>query len=225
MRQLLVLRPEPGAAATVARALAAGFQPIAAPLFTVAPIAWTPPPPEAHDALMLTSANAVRHAGPALAGYRALPVYAVGGATALAAMQAGFADVRTGERDAASLVAQIAADGRTRPLHLAGRESRQVDIAEVPITRRIVYAAEPVGALPPAAQAALANGAVALLHSPRAASVLGELLRKAGLEPSGVSIAAISAAAAAGPWREAAIAATPDDSALLAAARRLCEKA
>jgi len=39
-----------------------------------------------------------------------------------------------------------------------------------------------------------------------------------------VAIAAISQAAAVGRWGEVAIAATPDDSALLAAAARLCEK-
>jgi len=85
MRPLLVLRPEPGAAATLARAVAAGWQAIAAPIFNIVPLPWAAPDPADHDALMLTSANAVRQAGDALRLYRHLPVYAVGEATAVAA--------------------------------------------------------------------------------------------------------------------------------------------
>lgn len=224
MKPLLVLRPEPGAAATLARAVAAGWQPIAAPLFVVAPLAWDAPEPAAHDGLMLTSAQAVRHAGPGLAAYRALPVYAVGEATAVAAMEAGFADVRTGSSDAALLVTMMVRDGVTRPLHLAGREHRVLDAAPIAISRRIVYAADPVAELPAAARAALDRNAVALLHSPRAGALFANLLAKAGIDPVTVRAAAISAAAGAGPWGATEIAEAPDDSALLAAAARLCEK-
>ncbi|HWI86589.1 MAG TPA: uroporphyrinogen-III synthase, partial [Sphingomonas sp.] len=178
-----------------------------------------------HDALMLTSANAVRHAGPDLHLYRALPVYAVGEATAAAATQAGFGPVISGPGDAAALVARMREDGVKRPLHLAGREHRAIDDAPFIIARCVVYAAEPVDTLPAAAAAALARDAVALIHSPRAAIVFAELLAAAGIQPESVAIAAISRAASAGRWREAAIAPTPDDSALLAAAARLCEKA
>jgi uroporphyrinogen-III synthase len=224
MKPLLVLRPEPGAAATFARALAAGLQPIAAPIFTVAPVPWEAPHPADHDALMLTSANAVRHAGPDLARYRALPAYAVGEATTAAAIEAGFADIRTGGGDAALLVAQMARDGIARPLHLAGREHRAIETAPFPMARRIVYAAEPVIALPAAAQAAIERDAVALIHSPRAGAVFTTLLAEAGIDAATVAIAAISPTAARGQWRDVAVAATPDDSALLAAAARLCEK-
>lgn len=224
MRPLLMLRPEPGAAATLARATAAGFQTVPAPIFTIVPVAWDAPDAAQHDALMLTSANAVREAGAALASYRKLPVYAVGEATAHAAIEAGFTDVHVGSNDAASLVVAMAKDGIARPLHLAGREHRALADAPFPITRRIVYAADPVAALPAAAEAALARGAVALLHSPRAAKVFASLLGEAGIDPVFVSIAAISPAAAEGPWREIAIADTPHDGALLAAAARLCEK-
>lgn len=221
MRSLLVLRPEPGAASTVARASALGLRAIAAPLFTVVPLAWEPPAAEVHDALMFTSANALRHAGTGLDRYQALPVYAVGRATAAAARAAGFATVHTGPSDAAALLAFMAAQGITRPLHLAGREHRAARHPGVAVTRRLVYAADPVVPLPPAARVALANGAVALLHSARAAAHFRTLV-----DPAGAAIAAISPAAAeaAGPgWHAIAIAATPDDPALLAAARALCE--
>jgi uroporphyrinogen-III synthase len=224
MRPLLMLRPEPGAAVTLARATAAGFQAVAAPIFTIVPVAWDAPDAAQHDALMLTSANAVREAGAALAFYRELRVYAVGEATAHAAIEAGFADIHAGSKDAASLVVAMAKDGITRPLHLAGREHSALADAPFPITRRIVYAANPVAALPAAALAALARNAVVLLHSPRAAKVFVDLLGEAEIDAAAVSIAAISPAAAEGPWREIAIADAPHDGALLAAAARLCEK-
>ncbi|WP_116091535.1 uroporphyrinogen-III synthase [Sphingomonas crusticola] len=224
MRPVLVLRPEPGASATFARATAAGLQAIPAPIFTLKSVAWDAPAPREHDALMLTSANAVRHAGAALDLYRALPAYAVGEATAVAASAAGFADVRVGASDAAALIGLMARDGVARPLHLAGRD-RKSGAAPFPIARRIVYAADPVAALPGAARAALGRGAVTLVHSPRAGRLFASLLAAAELSPLTVSIAAISADAASGSWKEAAIAATPDDAALLAAALSLCDKA
>lgn len=224
MSRLLVLRPEPGAAATVARAIAAGWHVISAPLFTIVAEPWEAPDPQAHDALMLTSAQAVRHAGAALDLYRALPVYAVGEATGVAAMEAGFADIRMGDADAALLVTMMVRDGVTHPLHLAGREHRILDAAPIPIARRIVYAADPVTELPAAARAALDGQAVALIHSQRAGAVLTELLTKAGIDPRAVRVAAISGAAGAGPWTRIKIAEAPNDAALLAAAARLCEK-
>ncbi|WP_404710808.1 uroporphyrinogen-III synthase [Sphingomonas sp. MMS24-J13] len=218
-RRVLVLRPGPGDAATVARAAAMGFAATAAPLFTIGPVAWTPSAAR-HDALMLTSANALRHAGDALARYRPLPAYAVGAATAAAARAAGFADIRIGTSDAPALLAQMAADGIARPLHLAGREHRDAGHPALTITRRIVYAADPVVELPEAARAALADGAIALLHSPRAAALFAGLIAN----PSAIRIAAIShaTAQAAGPgWAAVAIAASPTDTALLQAAAAL----
>ena len=224
MTPLLVLRPEPGAAATAARAIAAGWHVIAAPLFTTAAEPWDAPDAGEHDALMLTSAQAVRHAGAALNLYRALPVYAVGEATGVAAMEAGFADIRMGDADAALLVTMMVRDGIKHPLHLAGREHRILDAAPIPIARRIVYAADPVTELPAAARAAIDAHAVALIHSQRAGAVFADLLTKAGIDPGTVRIAAISGAAAAGAWRAVKIAEAPNDVALLAAAARLCEK-
>ena len=74
MRRVLVLRPEPGASATVERARERGLEAVAVPLFEIEPIAWEAPDPAAFDGLLLTSANAVRHAGEQLARLRGLPV-------------------------------------------------------------------------------------------------------------------------------------------------------
>lgn len=224
MRPVLVLRPEPGAGTTLARATDLGLTAIAAPIFAVAPVPWDAPDPAGHDALMITSANAVRHGGPALRTYRHLPVYAVGRATAAALQAAGFADIRVGAGDVVALVRHMTQDHVARPLHLSGAQIREPADLPFPVVRRIVYAADPVAHLPEAARAALDDGAVALIHSPRAAHVFAGLLAAAGIVPDSVRIAAISQAAASGVWADIAIAETPDDAALLAAALTLCQK-
>jgi uroporphyrinogen-III synthase len=214
--RLLVLRPEPGATATAARALAHGFTPIVAPLFEVRPRAWERP--DAHvDAVMLTSANAARAVGDRAAELRGLPLYAVGARTAEAARTLGLAPVHVGESGVADLVGRAARDGVRTLLHLAGEDRTEFDPAGLSIVTRIVYAAEPVEP-PPALPA---KDAVALLHSARAARRLATLV-----DASGYAIAALgpAVAAAAGPgWRAVAIAGRPDDDALLAAAARLCQ--
>ena len=224
MTRVLILRPRPGADATAARAAALGLDATVAPLFTVAALPWDAPAPGDHDALMLTSANAARLGGAQLAAFHALPVFAVGEATAVAAREAGFDDVRAGDADAVALLDRIAAAGFRHVLHLSGREYRDAGHPALTIDRVAVYAADPMAELPTQAMAALADGAVALLHSPRAAARFAAL---AG-DRAAIRIAAISpvAAAAAGDgWACVAVADRPDDAALLAAAARLCDQA
>lgn len=221
MKPMLVLRPEPGATATARRIAAMGGRAIVAPLFAIEPIAWTPPPPERFDALMLTSANAVRLAGDDLALYLRLPAYVVGKSTAGVLREVGFGPLRVGDGNAADLLAAIEAEGCRSILHLTGEDFRDVAPGEAAIAHVPVYRARAVTELPEAAVSAIEEGAVALLHSPRAARVFARFV-----DPAGLSIAAISPAAAeaAGPgWRAVAVAAQPSDEALLAAAARLCE--
>lgn len=227
MTVALVLRPEPGAAATARRVGARGWRAVISPLFVIEAVGWRPPPMGEHDAVMLTSANAVRRAGPDLARYLRLPAYAVGETTAAAARAAGFSDVRAGAADAAALLASLAADGRRAPLHLSGEDVRDVGLPELRVTRVTVYRATAVEGLSREAQTALRSRAVALLHSPRAAALFAELVDRAGIPHRGTPLAAISAAAAAAAgtgWEACAIAAEPRDEALLAAAASLCER-
>lgn len=224
-RSLLILRPRPGADETAARARAMGLTPVVAPLFAVRPIAWTPPPASGFDALMLTSANAPRHAGAGLAAFRNLPCYAVGEASAAAGREAGLREPRLGPGDGRALLATMAADGIGAALHLCGRDRIALHHPDVAVTAVPVYAADPVSCLPAAAAAALAEGALALLHSPRAAALLRTL---AGDRRGAVGIAAISpetAAAAGDGWRNVAVAARPRDQALLELAASLCQTA
>lgn len=206
-RRALVLRPEPGASATVARLAAAGLEAVAVPLFAVEPVDWALPA-GGFDALLLTSANAVRHGGD-LARVRGLPVVAVGAATAAAARAAGL-DVRwTGDGDAAAAVALVPAG--TRLLHLAGRDRVALDgVAAV-----TVY--ESVACHRTREDLAAAEGGVVLLHSTRAAARFAALA--AGLRDVRVAALSAAVAAAAGTgWAAVAVAARPTDAALVEAA-------
>lgn len=226
MSHVLILRPQPAAGETAERAEALGLQPIMSPLFTISPCRWDPPDPSDFDAVMFTSANAPRLAGPALERFVSLPCYAVGPATEAQARLAGFSDIRIGPSDAEALLARATADGIRRLLHLCGREHMALDQAMLPVTRVIVYASDACDTLPAEAEAALAAGALALLHSPRAAGLFAALVGSSALDRGAIRLAAISggAADAAGPgWRQCAIAPAPRDEALLELAAKLCK--
>lgn len=228
MALVLVTRPEPGASATAQRLAMLGHQTMTAPLFTVHSVKWTAPG-EIFDALMLTSANAVRLAGPLPDRWRTLPCYAVGKATAHVARRHGFTNVIVGPGDAEGLAALMAADGIGSAVHLAGREHHAVAAVRPLIRTVIVYAADPVERLDPRTTAALAAGAVdqVLLYSARAARHFAALVDAAELKRSRIALAAISPAAAkaAGEgWRSTAIAAAPSEDHLFAACGLLCDK-
>jgi uroporphyrinogen-III synthase len=224
-RPLLVLRPPPAGARTAAVLRALGREAVEAPLFTITPLAWTPPPADQFDALALTSANAAAHAGPELARYRDLPAFVVGDATARAASSAGLNVRHIGQGDGAALAEAAAKAGVRRMLHLCGREHRPLR-GEIEATPCPVYAAEAGHALPPAAIEAISRGAVVLLHSPRAAALFSGLADAAGLSRDRIILAAISANAAASAgsgWQAVVVAGQPNDDALLAAALAMCD--
>ena len=213
-RPALVLRPEAGNTRTCERLRAAGLTPIAWPLFATTALPWRAPDPVAFDAMLLTSANAVRLAGAELAGVAHLPVVAVGAATAAAARAAGLRVVHSGAGDAAAAAAALPG---ARLLHLAGRDHVAVAGAAV----ATVYASDPV-AIDARALRRVAAGSVALLHSARAAVRLRELTDAASRKR--IRLAALSPAvlAAAGEgWEGAEAAAVPDDAVLVALARAL----
>ena len=82
MTPLIVIRPQPGCDASVAAARAFGLVAQGHPLFEVRPLEWDAPDPASFDALLIGSANALRHGGAALAQYRGRPAYVVGETTA-----------------------------------------------------------------------------------------------------------------------------------------------
>ena len=208
---LIVLRPQPGADATAARARNFGLNPFVAPLFAIQPMDWTAPDPAEFDALLLTSASAVRAAGEKRALYAHLPVVTVGEATAEAARGAGLTIAQIGEGDGASVVA---ATHYRRLIHLAGR--RHAPLHDPRVTSVPVYAAE---ALPPPE---LPLAGVALLHSGRAARRLGAIAEARQNYALVVISPAVAADAGLG-WRSVVAAEHPRDAAMLALAARLCE--
>jgi uroporphyrinogen-III synthase len=217
MRRVLILRPEPGATATVNRARELGLEAIAVPLFEVEPVAWTMPDIALFDALLLTSANAVRQAGEELQELRSLPVYAVGDGTAEAAREAGLDVAMTGETGLDRLLGSV--DANLSLLHLCGEDRKNLPSAPQKISSVTVYRAREIER----ADLSAAQGCVALVHSPRAGRRLAELLD----DHTGIAIAAISQAAAdaAGTgWENVEAANAPNDGALLALAARLCNK-
>lgn len=205
-RAIAVLRPEPGNGATAATIEARGRIAIRMPLFAVRPVAWKVPDSKSFDALILTSANAVRHGGSGLSALRPLPVHAVGEATAEAARQAGFHVVHVGAEGAESLVAQAEAAGIRHALHLAGRE-RTLGPGGIVAQVVTVYASEPCS---PQDAPRLA-GSVALVQSARAGARLGEVVDGAGLARASIALVAVSARAAqaAGTGWERVV--VPDD--------------
>lgn len=217
-RPALILRPEPGNAATAARVEAAGLDAIRLPLFAVVALPWSPPPFRDYDSLLLTSANAVRHAGDGLDALRTLPVVAVGAGTAAAARARGLDVVAVGTGDATQALALARAGDFRRVLRLAGRD--RIPLAGV--TDIPVYASDPI--VPAPDRLAFAADGVALLHSARAAVHFAALVDRAGLPRAAIRLAALShavATAAGDGWAAIAVAADPTDAMLVAAARTL----
>jgi uroporphyrinogen-III synthase len=217
MRRVLVLRPEPGASATVERARQRGLDAFAVPLFEIEPVEWSAPDAASFDGLLITSANAMRAAGDRLQGLRGLKVYAVGDATALAARDEGFDVAAVGDAGVERLLASIEAD--LRLLHLGGEDRKEIGDARQDISSITVYRSRPIENPDLSGTA----GAVALIHSPRAARRFAELVSNRG----SIAILAISpdAAEAAGHgWQSVECAERPTDDALLALAASLCNK-
>jgi uroporphyrinogen-III synthase len=214
MRKLLLLRPEPGLSASAERARAMGLEVVACPLFEVEPVQWSPPDPARYEALLLTSANALRHGGDGLESLKSLPVHAVGAATAAAAEEAGFRVQTVGCGDFSDLLAELPTS--LWLLHLTGEERRDTP-PDRQIDTLIVYRSVQIEApsLPSL------DGPVVAVHSPRAALRFAEL----ATTRHRTAVAAISGAAADAcgkGWERVEVADRPDDSSLLALAATLC---
>lgn len=220
---LLVTRPEPGNRATLARAQELGLDAHPMPLFAARALPWNAPSAADFDALLLTSAQAVRLAGPQLARLAPLPVYAVGAATADAARAAGLTVVQTGEADAQSLLDGMTSGQTTKILWLCGRDRSTLDprgAALEPLACYAVDAAEPSEAW----VSLIATPAVLLAHSARAAQRISDLVGPARAHLTLVAISPAVAAAAGEGWAGRAAATQPTEAALLALAHALCHK-
>lgn len=207
--RVLIVRPAPDNAATAGRVAALGHIPVLVPLFTVSAVAWDPPDPTRFDVVAMTSANAARHGGPALARYTHLPLFAVGAATAAAATAVGFHQVEASTSDADALADRLTG----RVLHLAGADHRPL-ASSADVVTRVVYAAVE------ADDAALPVGDCVLVHSPRAGgAVAAQIASRGTLDIVAISAAAASACGAG--WHSVHVATVPREDAMLACLAKL----
>jgi uroporphyrinogen-III synthase len=217
MRRLVLLRPEPGASESATRGATLGIEMVKMPLFEIVRVPWTVPDPAAFDALLLTSANTLRHGGPGLERLRRLPVQAVGATTAEAAQAAGFSVAKVGGAGVDALLAGLPKGMRL--LHLGGEDRTAPQAHGAHITAVTVYRAVP---LEVAAEAiAGIEGGIIAVHSRRAGERLAELVA----DRATTAVVALSVEAASGlgtGWQSVAIAPRPSDAALLALAAELC---
>jgi uroporphyrinogen-III synthase len=182
------------------------------------------------QAALFTSANGVRAFAEATPR-RDFRAFAVGDATAAAARAAGFADVASAGgavEDLAKLVIGRLKPGAGRLLHAAGSVTAGdlaglLEAAGFAVRRAVLYEAIPSERLSAATRAAIADGVIdaALFFSPRNAATFVRLA--ADLDEGCRKMTAIALSAAVAerlaplPWRRVAVAAVPNEDALLAA--------
>ncbi|MFW2542793.1 uroporphyrinogen-III synthase [Primorskyibacter sp. 2E107] len=225
---LLMTRPKAQAEDVVAALRDAGarFDAIYAPLIGVA---WTGAMPEQEGlgGLIFTSANGVR-AWAQRGGRSDLPCYAVGGATAAAAADAGLQAISAdgNAEDLIALLAERKPEGawlHVRGVHSRGDVAGRLSAAGMHIEACVLYD-QP--ALEPTAEAldALAGKApvVAPLYSPRTAALFARLPIKAPLLVAGLSQAVVKPVAALHIYKQK-IATRPESDAMLAAVLEMLE--
>ena len=226
-RGVWITRAEPGAGATAARVSALGCRPIIAPVLAFHAIEDSTLDIKPGEALAFTSINGVASAAPRIAA-RDMTVFAVGDATAEAARAAGFAHVLSASGDVTALAALIV---RHQPpggvLHpaatvTAGDLVGRLQAAGLAARTVAVYRTNQAKGLYQGVAAALDDQtlAVVLLHSPRAACAVADLLTARayplqGITALGLSQACIAPLTGLGFGRLVS-AATPREDALMA---------
>lgn len=207
-----VTRARPGADRTARAVAEMGHEAMVAPVLEVHDLPVDPPP--SVEALAFTSANAVA-AWARLTSERSSRVFAVGDATATAAREAGFADVRSAAGDGAALADLIAQAAPARVLW-----PRAAEIAfdlEAALSGRVPVRSLPVYETRPTTPPPAPDFDAVLIQSPRAARLIAESLTAEAAW--GRLALAVSAAAArpldALPFATIHVADSPDEAHLL----------
>lgn len=222
--KLLILRPLDGALQTERRAKDLGLSAVVDPLFTIESINWSGPVAADFDALLLTSANALRFGGAQLEAYQSLPVLAVGAKTAEAATVAGFQVEKIGETDARDLLHELGDAPYRNILWLAGEQHNELSSDDRHLEIVPVYRSKAI-ALGNEAITCLDEVSIILLHSTRAARHFLSELDRLRLPRTIHHVLAFSekvAEAAGQGWNSVQTADHPDDDALLSLASTLC---
>lgn len=232
--RVLVTRPAEDARRLAGLLATRGHEALVAPLMEIAMMPDAELPLAGARGLLLTSANGARALGAHdhVAAARALPVFAVGEATAAAARKAGFVGVAVADGDVESLTALVT---RTLPpgaghlVHVAGCD-RAGDLAGALAARgfaagiAVLYKVAAADRLPSDAAGALERGELdaVMLYSPRSAALYAALAAAAGLTEQArdlrhfvLSPAVANALGRLAP-RRLHVAARPDQDALMA---------
>ncbi len=240
-RPMLLLTRPAEEAASLGEALAArGYACLNEPLLIIEPLAGVTLDLTGVQAICVTSRNGVRALAAATVERR-LPLLAVGDSTAALARAAGFAVVSSAAGDVAALGALAASTCRPGDgplLHVSGRAAAGDLVLDLTARgfacRRVaLYEARAAEALSPAAALALSQGRLsgAVFFSPRTAATFVRLVEAAALAAAcGGLVAyclspAVARLAARVPWRRIAVAARPNQAALLALLSDRGEKA
>lgn len=217
--RIAITRALPEAERTAERVRARGAEAIIAPLLAIVPCGYDTTT-EGAQALLFTSTNGVR-AFPDVRGARERLVLTVGDATADAARDAGFANVRSADGDVQALVAlaQATLDRAKGKLihiagdHVAGDLGGALRAAGFVVERRLAYASVAASALPGVFDGALD---AVTFHSPRAAETFVTLGAPSSAELTAACLSeAVAAAARAVPWKRLIVASAPREDALL----------
>lgn len=233
--RLLVTRPRPDAEPFAQALAACGIESAIEPMIDIIDLPGPPIPRRNEQAILFTSANGPRalqrrNSGD-LSALAALPVYAVGDATAKAARAAGFRQVDSASGDVAALTALVLA--RLSPqegplLHVAGSQlagdlAGRLTAAGFIVNRAAIYAARKATALSAATQEGLRLGLFdgVTFFSPRTAAAFVTLCCDCGVVAHLRDVAAICLSQAVAQavsgvtWRIVLVAPRPDQDALL----------
>jgi uroporphyrinogen-III synthase len=233
---ILVTRPQPDNAATVAALRARGFEALPAPMLRFEAVAFQDDADAGYGAVIVTSANALRAVAgqAAIARLKELLLFAVGERTADAARDSGFHNVISADGDATALRELMLKSVRAKTLkktttllYLAGADLARDLAGELGergfnVVTQTTYRMAPVVNLPPdVCDAFAAHGIEAVLHySRRSARAFLDAARAGGVEISALAIPqcclseAIASIVRDAGATQVTVAATPDEKAL-----------
>jgi uroporphyrinogen-III synthase len=228
--RLLITRPKDDAQTLAAALAARRIDSVIEPVIEVADVDGPPPDLSGVQALLVTSANGAR-AFARRHGGRALPVLAVGDASAAAARGLGFQSVKSATGDVAQLAALVRAEldpANGALLHVAGSDvagdlQGELGKAGFRYRRAVLYRARTADRLSDDATRALKAGELdgVVLFSPRTAAAFVGLAAAAGLAEHCRGLVAwclsraVADAAEGPPWRDVMVAARPDQESLI----------
>ena len=199
---VLLTRPQADSARIAEALNADGIETMIWPLSRIVPLANAVSIPDGTEAVIFTSANAVRTFS-TLSAERNLPAICVGVRTAQVARDAGFADTRICGGDARSLADTVANSPMQHFFYPRGRETA-TDLAEdlrcngKIVVETILYGSDPSGPPSEAVNEALETGRIGVITvwSRRNAEVLcRQIIAHPGWRLAGTDLIAISQSA------------------------------